>query len=111
MNNNIIINLQVAGLHHWKDCNILEVDYLKNQHRHIFYICCKKSINELDRQIEIICFKNQIINYIEKSYKDNFIVNFKGMSCEMIANNLLNEFDLSYCRVLEDNENGAEVYK
>ena len=31
------------------------------------------------------------------------------MSCEMIARELAEVFDLFYCSVLEDNENGAEV--
>ena len=28
----------------------------------------------------------------------------------MLAKELLQEFDLTYCSVFEDNENGAEVY-
>jgi hypothetical protein len=29
----------------------------------------------------------------------------------MLAKELLQEFDLSYCAVYEDNENGAEIYE
>ena len=35
--------------------------------------------------------------------------NLESMSCEMLASELLQTFKLSYCSVLEDNENGAEV--
>ena len=31
------------------------------------------------------------------------------LSCEAIAEMLINEFNLSYCAVMEDDENGAEV--
>ena len=37
--------------------------------------------------------------------------NFKSMSCEMIARELYEGFDLEYCSVFEDNENGAEIYE
>jgi hypothetical protein len=29
----------------------------------------------------------------------------------MLAKELLEEFDLTYCSVFEDNENGAEIYE
>ena len=107
MNTRIIVNLQYEGIHFWKDCDIPEVSYLKDPHRHIFHICCKKTVILLNRQIEIICFKNKILAYLEGKYYGNF----RGISCEMIANDILNEFELDYCSVLEDGENGAEVYK
>jgi hypothetical protein len=33
------------------------------------------------------------------------------MSCEMIAKELLKEYDLEKCSVFEDNENGSVVYQ
>lgn len=101
---NIIVKLIYAGLHCWKDCPLDEVSYLRNLHRHNFYITCKKSVTHDDRDIEIIMFKHKINNYLEEKYSGNF----GTMSCEMIAKDLVNKFKLSYCEVLEDNENGAE---
>jgi hypothetical protein len=105
MKTRIVIKLQVEGLHHWPTCNIEEVNFLKNPHRHIFYITCKKEVTHDDRDIEIIMFKRKIHEHITNKWKGDF----GSMSCEMIAKYLLNEFGLFYCEVLEDNENGAEV--
>ena len=35
---------------------------------------------------------------------------FNSMSCEMLANELIDEFDLYSCEVNEDGEGGAIVY-
>ena len=45
--------------------------------------------------------------YYDEQYD---LCNFKARSCEMLAKELLEEFDLVYCSVFEDNENGAEIY-
>lgn len=107
LRSNVIVNLQQAGTHCWQGCNIEQVSYLRNSHRHVFHICCKKNVTDDDRQIEIICFKDKIQEYLIQRYGNP--CSFGGMSCEMIARELQQEFDLSYCRVLEDGENGAEI--
>ena len=109
MKTNIIITLQVEGLHCWPDCTIKEVDFLRNQHRHLFYITCKKEVNHSDREIEIIQFKHRVFDYLASRYWNKTCFQFKNMSCEQIAQELLRAFNLCYCSVLEDNENGAEV--
>lgn len=107
MRTNIIVNIQYAGTHFWKDCRIKEVEYLKNIHRHNFYITCKKEVKHDDRDIEIIMFKNEITEYLDCRYDKEF----GGLSCESIAKDLLLTFELNYCKVLEDNENGAEIWQ
>ena len=49
--------------------------------------------------------KNKIKHYLNENYPKTF----GGMSCESIAKELMYAFELNYCSVLEDNENGAEV--
>jgi|TARA_R110001592_G_scaffold76711_1_gene231316 hypothetical protein len=107
MKTNIIINLQHEALHQWSNCDLEGVEFLKFPHRHIFHICCKKEVTHDDRDIEIILLKRKINNYL----KEMFPVTFGEMSCEMIAKLILECFQLSYCKVLEDNENGAEVWQ
>lgn len=108
MKKNIVVSLEYEGIHCWKDCDLEEVAYLKNPHRHIFHIICKKEITYNDREIEIIMFKQSIINYLKSKYPDHELGN---NSCEDLAQELFIEFDLSYCQVLEDGENGSEIFK
>lgn len=108
MKTNIVIQLQVEGTHRWSGCNVTGVDFLRNKHRHVFFIVCKKSVSHDDRDIEIITLKREVMQYFER-YKKNNVCDFGEMSCEMISRELLVAFDLVYCSVLEDNENGAEV--
>ena len=105
---NIVINLKVEGIHQWKECDIEEVSFLKNPHRHLFNIKIKKAVSHEDRDIEIIKMKREVLSYLHGKYGE--VCAFGNMSCEAIALNLCNEFSLSYCEVLEDGENGAEVY-
>ncbi len=122
---NIIISLQIEGFHCWPDAkNIFpKMGFLSERHRHIFYIVAKKKVYHSDRDVEIIDFKRLIYSYLIDKYhqsefneKDNsypfeYFCEFGAMSCEMIAQELLEKFDLEYCSVLEDNENGAECIK
>lgn len=66
-------------------------------------------VDDLDRQIEFIDFKHNVLEYISNKWKDMDMCDFKGMSCEMIAKDLLENFHAKKVRVMEDNENGAEV--
>ena len=107
----IIVNLEIEGIHAWKGCEIQEVFYLKDCHRHIFHITCKKEVYDTDREIEIIKFKHKIKDYLQSKYESEVsnLCDFDEMSCEMIAEELVKTFELCYCSVLEDGENGAEI--
>ena len=58
-------------------------------------------------------FQGDILEHLRNDYFDEDMRchNFKSMSCEMIARELYEGFDLEYCSVFEDNENGAEIYE
>ena len=102
---NVVINLQFEGVHCWPACPIEEVAFLRSPHRHMFHVCCKKRVAHDDRDIEIIQLKRQVQKYIEEKYHGDL----GSKSCEMLANELVTQFGLCYCSVLEDGENGAEV--
>lgn len=102
----IIVNLRVEGVHCWPECTFPEVVFLKSPHRHVFHVQAKKTVSHLDRDIEIIMLKRKIQNHLLAKFNGDF----GSMSCEMIAEHLLNTFGLNYCSVLEDGENGAEVW-
>jgi len=109
MKTTIICKLQVEGVHQWSKCPIEEVKFLRNPHRHIFYIICEKEVFHDDRDVEFIAFKRKITKYLNK-YSNGEYLEFNNMSCEMIARELLLEFELLRCEVFEDNENGAIIY-
>jgi len=107
----IVCNLDFEGLHHWPDA-CAESRYLKDMHRHLFKVCCKKEVTDDNRQIEFIDFKHKILNWMDVTFPKMFgCVNIGTDSCEMFAKRLMNIFELDYCSVLEDGENGAEVFK
>lgn len=113
MKKRIVVKLSVDGTHQWKDCPIEEVSFLKNIHRHMFYIRLEKEVTHNDRDIEIIELKHNIINYLKLNYYNEDLRThcFKNMSCEMIAQDLLETFFADLVEVLEDNENGAILVK
>jgi hypothetical protein len=97
----VIVTLQVEGFHHWPDAPD-DVAFLRYPHRHTFHIEACKAVEHNNRDIEIILMKRSIQRYL-LSYNGDF----GQLSCEDIAERLINEFGLLYCRVLEDGENGA----
>jgi hypothetical protein len=102
----IIVNLTWEGIHSWPDCPFEDVKFLKYPHRHIFHICAKKSVSHNDRDIEIIRLKRSIHSYLQERIGNNL----GRTSCEDLAERILKKFNLDYCSVLEDGENGAEIY-
>lgn len=116
---NIVVSLQIEGFHCWPQA-FPAVDYLRDRHRHIFHITCKKNVDGIiDREIEIIEFKRKIQRFLLHNFGNKNLTNstessyceFGSLSCESIAQFLLKSFDLEYCLVLEDAENGSEVLK
>ena len=113
MTTRIFIRLKVEGLHRWPDCDIQEVDYLANLHRHNFGITCWHEVNHDNRDIEFIQLKHKVKDWLlERYWKQvpNCLV-FGAMSCEMIAKELIKEFGFDRVTVDEDGENGAEVLR
>jgi hypothetical protein len=112
---NIVVTLQVEGVHNWPECPIEEVNFLKQLHRHLFKIKCKKEVSHDDRDVEIIQLKRKIQYHLKTEYGIGYEglngCHFGRMSCEQIALELVRTFDLNYCEVLEDGENGAEITK
>jgi hypothetical protein len=114
----VIVKLQIEGIHAWKgvpDELIPHVGFLKFPHRHMFHIKVVKAVTHDDRDVEIIDLKRKIIHYLSDRYGTSAVPevkmwhDFADMSCEMIAAELCQAFDLASCEVLEDNENGAVV--
>lgn len=107
----VVARVNVEGIHRWADCPLEEVDYLKNYHRHTFYIIAKAYVTHEDRDIEFIQLAHNIRRHLtDKYYNEQYrCLFFDNMSCEMIADELVNIFNLYECEVNEDGEGGAIV--
>jgi hypothetical protein len=107
----IVVNFTLEGLHQWTSCDIEQVDYLRNLHRHVFYFNVKVPVTHLHRDIEIIKLKHELVSYFVTKYLDEkySCCNFGTMSCEELATELLSITNGHEASVLEDNENGAYV--
>lgn len=109
-----IIKTQFEGIHHYPDASGDE-EYLKYPHRHMFHVEVKIEQFHDDRDIEYIGFKRWVNTLFEEwEFKGN--IHYLGAkSCETIAGKLMDQINYKYpgrgltVKVLEDNENGAEV--
>ena len=111
MSMEVFCTLQVEGTHNWPGCPHDEVAYLRDLHRHVFYIKAFKRVYHSDRDTEFIMLKHEISEYFRRTYLDldTHLCKFGAKSCEMIAIELIKEFNLTRCEVSEDNENGSIV--
>jgi len=107
----VYCKLQVEGIHRWLSCPLDEVSYLRDYHRHIFTVACGVEVFHDDRDVEFIVLKHKVQKYLKKNYfdKQQNLHFFGDMSCEMIAQELMDEFNLAWCEVNEDEENGCFI--
>lgn len=98
------------GIHCWDNIPSTEkAQFLKYPHRHIFHITVGVKVNHHDRDIEIINLKHKVNEYLAHIFPDKeYDIPYMGRcSCEMLADQLLKEFEAEYVSVSEDGENGA----
>lgn len=111
----VIVKLAVDGCHNFPAAAELfpEVDFLAARHRHMFHFTVACKVTHSDRDKEFIMLKRDIEAYIYSIYyeADSRTCEFGSRSCEMLAEEILNEFDAEWVEVWEDNENGAKVEK
>lgn len=119
-NKHVVVKTNFDGIHQWSQCPYEEVSFLKNPHRHIFYVTLRVPVTNDDRQLEFFMLKRILDRDIIQSLypMKNGIYQLGDKSCEMVATEIINKFravykslNLSYmtCEVFEDNENGADV--
>ena len=93
MKTQVVITFQIEGCHYWLSAEETEpvVSFLSFPHRHMFHVKVYKPVYHDDRDIEFICFKREVISYMTEKYynKDSNMLEFRGMSCEMIAAEIL----------------------
>lgn len=105
----VILDFEMVGFHKW--ANAPEpVKFLSNDHRHNFRFRLGYKVIDADREIEIFMEEEIVQHYLTECYGSP--LQFEGMSCEMIAEDLLIHFQEEGCiwvEVFEDNKGGARV--
>lgn len=106
----IKVKTQFEGFHQYTNAPEA-VSFLRNRHRHIFYVTAKIEVRALDRELEFFLVQKDL-NLLVKKY-------LKGTketeSCEMIAEFFLDYLEVKYkdrkieVEVSEDNENSSLI--
>ncbi len=118
MNNtqtSILVKLAVDGMHNFPLAAELfpEVAFLADRHRHMFNFTLSLKVSHDDRDKEFIMVKRDVISYLYDQYSDSHMrtLEFGPKSCEMLAREILEQFNCEWVECWEDNECGARVEK
>ncbi len=109
MKKRVITHNTIEGYHYYPDPP-KEVEFLKYPHRHLFDIRCQFSVVESNREIEIFMQQSTIEIMIKKHF--GCPADFADMSCEMIGEWILEQFDECVeVQILEDGFGGAIIQR
>ena len=105
---------QFRGLHHWPNCPIDEVGFLRDPHRHAFHVMVSVEVSGADREVEFFVLQRKIDAIIAQTFPQEDETHILGaMSCEMIADSIYNGIEEDFSdreiriSVSEDGENEA----
>jgi hypothetical protein len=110
----ISIKTDFYGIHKYPNAPD-EVAFLRNEHRHKFYVTATIEVFHDDRELEFIMVKNRINEFIATNITSMPVM----YSCEMMCKDIIKFIEETYCTdtsrkikvsVFEDDENGAIVY-
>lgn len=114
MTSKIIVKFDVPMIHRYEDAPA-EVDFLRECHRHKFFIEVRMSVSHNDRELEFFMVQAKLAQITFDLINENTSSGYR-MSCEMMAEYIIKELQKLYgedryyeCSVLEDGENGAIV--
>jgi hypothetical protein len=110
----IKVRTEFEGFHYYPDAGTIDprIKFLENEHRHMFKVEVKISVEHLDRELEFFLVKWALQDFIKSGDQNH-------KSCEMIAtdileNHLLPKYGERYYEVVvsEDGESdGIVEYK
>ena len=76
------------AIHNWPECNIEEVKYLRNPHRHKIILTVQIETSK-DRQIEFFMLKDEVDDIINNLYGNSKTKNLGRKSMEEICSDVL----------------------
>ncbi len=100
----IEVKTKFTGFHRWKKAP-KEVKFLRDYHRHEFNVILSFEVQDSDRELEFFMVKKVLDDYLKDKYEGKKF----DLSCEMIAQNLVEQFNAFACRVQEDDQNAGVV--
>jgi hypothetical protein len=109
MKKTVIIQFEIEGFHHYPNAP-KEVEFLSFNHRHTFKVKCGYKVEDLNREKEIFICRDIVKKYLIDFYGSP--CQFKNRSCEMIAQEILEQFnedDMIFCEVWEEETGGARI--
>ena len=82
----IKIRTEFEGFHHYPGAGSIDprIQFLENEHRHIFKVEVKISVTHLDRELEFFLVKWALQDYLTANQMNH-------KSCEMIATDILEQ--------------------
>lgn len=82
----IRIRTEFEGFHHYPGAGSIDprIQFLENEHRHMFKVKVKISVTHLDRELEFFLVKWALQEFIKSG-------NMNHRSCEMIATDILEQ--------------------
>lgn len=105
----VITHNVIEGFHSYPNAPE-EVDFLQYRHRHNFVVRCKFQVSYSNREVEIFLKQDEITKKFKEKY--GIPAEFHNMSCEMIGEWILEEFDNCIeAEVLEDGFGGAIIQR
>lgn len=105
----VILDFDIEGFHFYPNAP-KQVSFLQHNHRHIFQIRAGYKVEDSNREKEIFIHQDFIKEYLYESYGNP--CHFDNMSCEMIAEEILEFAEEDGCvwvEVFEDGKGGARV--
>lgn len=105
----VVIDFEVEGFHHYPNAP-KKVEFLSQNHRHLFQVKVHYEVKDLNREKEIFIQTDELKFYLQEAYGTP--CQFGAMSCEMIAKELLefsNPDGAVKVEVYEDGKGGATV--
>lgn len=106
LNKYVLVFLTVDGFHYWKNAPESS-SYLKQAHRHKFFIRTWFKVQSNDREVEFFAKQKEIEELLLTTF--GFPCNFEHRSCEDIATFIIKNTNSAKVEVLEDGFYGAII--
>lgn len=106
----VIATFTMAGMHCWPNAP-LGAAHLRLMHRHLFHVRVEKDVYHNNRDIEFQILQRNCQEWLREQFPDYVSgdADLGTISCEDLAQMLIEQFELSVCEVSEDGENGARL--